>query len=113
MKVKQLVPRLYRKVEFSFRHHRLVPHEVGCYVLATFDDEILYVGLTENLHRRFSDHRGNNEKCGRTSQGAAFWFYYLACNKKELYRIERTWLNQYHDLHGEWPVLNKIYSPVT
>lgn len=112
MKVNQLVPRLNNRFEFSLRYRKLVPNEAGCYVLAAFDDEILYLGLTENLHRRFAEHRDNREKCGKTSQGTAFWFYYLTCPQKELNRIERTWLNQHDDLHKVWPVLNKVYSPV-
>jgi len=112
MKVNQFVPQLDNRVEFSFRYHKFIPSEAGCYVLAAFDNEVLYVGLTEDLHGRFFDHRSNKEKCSQTPQGAAFWFYYLACNEKELNRIERTWLNQHYDLHGRWPVLNKVPSPV-
>lgn len=112
MKVNQLLPRLDKQVEFSLKCHRFIPNEAGCYVLTAYNDEVLYVGLTEDLQRRFAQHRNDKEKCSKTPQGAAFWFYYLTCPMKELNRIERSWLNLHEDLYGVWPVLNKVYSPV-
>jgi predicted GIY-YIG superfamily endonuclease len=82
-------------------------------VLTAFDDEILYIGLTEDLHRRFFQHRDKQEKRAPTSKGVAFWFYYMVCHEQEIARIERSWLNQYQELHGELPPLNKIQSPVS
>jgi predicted GIY-YIG superfamily endonuclease len=112
MKAKQLVPKVDNRVQFSLKYRKFVPKETGCYVLTAFDDEVLYIGLTDNLYRRFAEHRDNREKRDPTSRGVAFWFYYLACAEKEIYRIERSWLNQHVELHGELPVLNKVNSPV-
>ena len=112
MRINQLVPQLDKQVEFSLRYRRFIPKEAGCYALAAYNDEVLYLGLTEDLHRRFAQHRNGKEKCSKTPQGTAFWFYYLTCPMKELNRIERSWLNQHEELHGVWPVLNKVFSPV-
>jgi hypothetical protein len=90
-----------------------VPADVGCYVLSTFENDVLYVGLTNNLQRRFSEHRDNAEKCEPTPLGMAFWFHFLTCADNETYRIERSWLNEYVELHGELPTLNKMNSPVS
>jgi excinuclease UvrABC nuclease subunit len=112
MKVNQLVPTVELRVKFNFSDHKFVPKESGCYVLATFDNEVLYIGLTDNLNRRFAEHRDNKEKRQQTSQGSAFWFYYLLYNEKEIDRLERTWINIHTEIHGVMPILNKVNSPV-
>ncbi len=112
MKVQQLIPKVNKRVQFSLKSRKFVPKETGCYILSTFQDEVLYVGLANNLHERFPQHRDNKEKRNPTSQGKAFWFYYLTCAEKEIHRIERTWQNQHRELHGELPILNRINSPL-
>jgi excinuclease UvrABC nuclease subunit len=112
MKVSELVPKVGNRVQFSLKHRKFVPKDAGCYVLPTFEGDVLYVGLTDNLHRRFGQHRDVKEKCNPTTQGMAFWFYYLPSQAKEINRIERSWLNQHESLHGTFPILNKISSPV-
>jgi excinuclease UvrABC nuclease subunit len=112
MNVIELDPVITDYCQFSFREHKFVPKESGCYVLANFNKEILYIGKSEDLYRRFAEHRDNKEKTAQTSQGTAFWFFYLPCDTKEVFRIERTWLNEYATSHGNLPPLNKIQSPV-
>jgi excinuclease UvrABC nuclease subunit len=112
MKIQQLIPAVEKRLEFSLRCRKFVPRSAGCYVLTSFDGEILYVGLTDDLNRRFFDHRETKEKRNPTPNGKAFWFYYLTCEEKEMFRIERTWLNQHLEIQGVLPVLNKINSPV-
>jgi predicted GIY-YIG superfamily endonuclease len=112
MKVEQLIPQPAKRVQFSLKWRKFVPKETGCYILATFDDDVLYVGLSDNLNRRFGQHRDNKEKRKPTGQGRAFWFYYLRCDEKEMCRVERTWLNEHIEVHGELPVLNRVSSPV-
>jgi predicted GIY-YIG superfamily endonuclease len=80
--------------------------------LTTFEGDVLYVGLSEELRRRFGDHRGNDEKCEVTALGKAFWFYYLEQPETEINRLERSWLNQYAAVHCGYPVLNRVASPV-
>jgi len=112
MNVSDLSPAVSNKAQFTYEFHKFVPPAAGCYVLATFDGHILYVGLTDNLHRRFAEHRETKAKCALTSQGAAVWFYYLLMSKAEIHRTERTWLNSHADAHGVLPILNKINSPI-
>lgn len=112
MKVEQLVPAVQHKVEFSLKARKFVPAAVGCYVLSTFQNDILYVGLTDDLNRRFSQHRETPEKSEPTPFGRAFWFHYLLCEEREINRIERTWMNEHLEIHGVWPVLNKANSPL-
>jgi hypothetical protein len=110
--VDQLIPPPTKRVEFSLRNRHFVPSEPGCYALATFSSDVVYIGLTNNLYRRLCQHRDAKEKREPTSLGIAFWFHFLTCDEGETYRIERTWLNEYVELHGEMPTLNKVYSPV-
>lgn len=112
MRVEQLIPKVSERVQFSLKHRKFVPKSSGCYVLTTFEGEVLYVGLTDNLHRRFFEHRENKEKCNPTKLGLAFWFYYLVSDEREINRIERGWLNLHISLHGSFPILNKVHSPV-
>ena len=112
MKVSNLIPIIENRYQFNLRFQKFIPNQPGCYVISTFDDEILYVGLTDNLRRRFGEHRGNREKINLTIQGKAFWFYFMTYVKKDLCKMERTWLNQYEVIHGNLPILNKISSPV-
>lgn len=112
MKVNQLIPEVNLRVQFSLRLRKIVPVKSGCYVLTTFNDEVLYIGLTDNLHRRFTQHRDSKAKREETPQGTAFWFYYLTMERSRIFRVERTWLNQHLELHGTLPILNKINSPI-
>ena len=112
MNVHSLLPITEHRLQFSFSFWKFVPKRPGCYALTTFEGNVLYVGLSDNLHRRFSEHRDSNEKRLPTRDGLAFWFYYLLCEPKELERVERTWLNEHVTEHGILPVLNKVNSPV-
>lgn len=112
MKIQQFIPAVEKRFEFTLKFRKFVPRSIGCYVLTTFDGEVLYVGLTDDLNRRFFEHRETKEKRVPTLNGKAFWFYYQTCEEKETFRIERSWLNQYLGFHGILPVLNKINSPV-
>jgi hypothetical protein len=112
MKISELVPEPKEKTHFTLRYRKFVPRASGCYLLTTFESDILYVGITDNLHRRFGEHREVNEKREPTAFGFAFWFYYLSIQEKDIYRIERSWLNQHQTIEGKLPVLNKVASPV-
>lgn len=112
MNVDSLTPKTTARLQFNLRDWKFVPKLAGCYTLTTFEGEILYLGLSENLHRRFSEHRDSDAKRLPTQQGLAFWFCYLLCESKNLYRIERTWLNEHMTEHGVLPLLNKINSPI-
>lgn len=113
MKVEELFPLPKDKVLFKLSSFKSVPKETGCYVLTTFDNDILYIGLSENLNDRFKQHLDNPEKTNPTKEGKAIWFYFTTYDPKNLPKLERTWINQFVALHGRLPILNKVNSPVS
>lgn len=112
MKVEELVPLPKERVTFKLASFKFVPKVGGCYVITTFDCDILYIGLSENLYERFQQHLNNPDKISPTKNGKAIWFYFLNFNSKNLYQLERTWINQYVAMHGQLPILNKVNSPL-
>lgn len=112
MKASQLVPSPTQKVLFSLASIKSLPKLAGCYVLTTFDGDVLYVGLTVNLYQRFKQHRDTPEKCDPTPLGRAYWFHFVEADEIKINAIERAWQNQYSSVHGVLPILNKIDSPV-
>lgn len=112
MKIDCLYPKLETKVQFKHSSLKLVPQCSGCYVLTSFINDILYIGLSVNLNHRMKQHLENSEKTTPTEDGKSFWFYFIKCDKIKLENIERTWLNHYFSIHGRMPILNKLHSPV-
>jgi len=113
MKIDKLNPKPNIKVHFKLSSFKLVPKEKGCYALTTYDDDILYLGLSENLNSRFQQHLDNPEKTNPTKEGKAVWFYFATYDPKNLPKLERTWLNQFLSIHGRLPILNKLSSPIS
>ena len=113
MKLEELTPKPIDKVQFKFAFFKSVPQINGCYVITTFDNSILYIGLATDLNSRFKEHLNNKEKTAPTKEGKAIWFYFSAYDSRNLPKLERTWLNQYKDQHGQLPILNKVNSPVS
>jgi excinuclease UvrABC nuclease subunit len=113
MKIEQLNPLPVVKVQFKLSSFKQVPKETGCYLLTTFENEILYIGLSVNLFERFQQHLNNPEKTNSTKNGKAIWFYFSLYDSKNLPQLERTWINQFTAIHGQLPLLNKINSPVS
>jgi hypothetical protein len=112
LKIDQLNPRPKHKLQFRLSSYKCVPKTSGCYVLTTVDENILYIGLTDNFFQRFQQHLNNPEKTNPTKDGRAVWFYFNEYDINNLPRLERTWLNQYEYIHGELPILNKVSSPI-
>ena len=113
MKIEKLIPLPKDKVRFKLSSFKSVPKEAGCYVLATFENDILYIGLSNNLFTRFQQHLDNPEKINPTKEGKAIWFYFTIYDSKNLPKLERTWINQFDAIHGRHSILNKINSPVS
>lgn len=111
MKVDQLIPLAERGVPFRLSHLRNVPEVKGCYVLSAQSKEVLYAGLTVNLHRRFQEHIESPDKNQLTDAGRAVWFHWHEAADLEL--VERSWLNLALATDGRLPRLNKIYSPTS
>lgn len=108
MKVAELTPLPKDRVHFKLAFFKSVPKGTGCYVLTTFDNDILYIGLSNNLYDRFKQHLDSPEKTNPTTEGKAIWFYYITFDQNNLPKLERTWLNQFTSIHGRLPILNKI-----
>jgi excinuclease UvrABC nuclease subunit len=90
----------------------MVPDKSGCYVLSTFDNQILYIGQAVNLCKRFLQHLDNPEKTQPTSNGTAWLFWFFEYNAEKLSFLENSWLQEYQQLTGELPVLNKVQAPI-
>jgi hypothetical protein len=113
MKVTELVPTPMDRIRFSYVDYKKVPEGSGCYALTTFDGFILYVGLASRFVDRFNTHLQTPEKVNPTEDGKAIWFYFLPSPTHQTAMLERTWLNQFANMHGRKPILNKIDSPVS
>jgi excinuclease UvrABC nuclease subunit len=113
MKIEQLIPQPKDKVYFKLSAFKSVPKQSGCYVLTTFDNDILYIGLSDNLFDRFQQHLDNPEKTNPTKKGKAIWFYFTIYDPENLPKLERTWINQFVAIHGRLPILNKVNSPIS
>jgi len=110
--VSELTPPPDQRTLFKLSSFKKVPKTPGCYILTTFDEAILYIGLSVNLNKRFQEHLANPDKIDVTENGKAFWFHCSGYDKGNLNKLERTWLNQYQTVHGRRPILNKMDSPV-
>jgi len=113
MKVEQLIPVPDQQTRFAWSHHVTVPEQPGCYVLATFNGDVLYVGqATGSIRNRMGSHLDTPEKRKGTQLGVPFWFYYLVLPKLQVGAVERGWMNQAVLEDGEMPALNRVYSPL-
>ena len=113
MKVENLHPLPTTKIAFSLSSYKIVPKTAGCYILSTYDNHILFVGLASNLNKRFIQHLDNPKKTKPTNEGKVIWFHYINFDNQNLPKLERTWLNQYINIHGQLPILNKTSSPIS
>lgn len=102
-------PRL--RENFRLDRQKFIPEKAGCYVLVSFQGVVLYVGLTNNFRRRFSEHLNDPKKCSPTKYGRAIYFCWVECS--ELEKVERTWQNKCLIEDGELPVLNGASSPIS
>ncbi|MDP3882544.1 MAG: GIY-YIG nuclease family protein [Candidatus Staskawiczbacteria bacterium] len=112
MKIGELTPPPSDKCSFRLFSFKSVPKEAGCYILATFNNDILYIGLSKNLFDRFQQHLRDSKKINLTNDGKAIWFYFMLYDASNLPKLERTWLNQFSAHHGRHPILNKVDSPI-
>lgn len=112
MLVANLSPIANNRIKFSHHDSWQAPENPGCYVLANFGGEILYIGKAANIHERINQHLSEGTKKAKTPFGVAFWFYYRLCNKNDLNALETGWCND-HKMNekGELPFFNKINPP--
>lgn len=112
MKIQDLGDKNLVRVEFSKMKIPLVPKESGIYVLTSYFDAILYIGLSKNLQRRMIEHLNNGEKLQHTPFGKAYWFFSKTCIERDLRPSERGWILQFQLQEGKLPYFNRIEAPV-
>lgn len=111
MKLALLIPIPYASEAFRRSREKFVPTKPGCYVLTTFEQDVLYIGLTVNLRRRVNEHLDSSAKTELTAQGRAVLVHWI--ETVDINKVERTWLNIYLLNEGRLPILNSIYSPTS
>lgn len=111
MKVSRLSPPVTASDAFRKSRERFLPGTAGCYVLTTFDGEVLYIGLASNLRRRIMQHLDSPQKTDTTPKGRAVMVHWLPTGDIE--KVERTWLETHIRHEAVLPVLNRIHSPVS
>jgi excinuclease UvrABC nuclease subunit len=111
MNISAISPNAQHYETFSRNRCKFVPQCSGCYVLTTFTNVVLYVGLAKNLRARMSDHLNDPEKNRETPLGRAVLFHWLETNDTLV--VERTWMNIHVQHEGKLPILNTVYSPVS
>lgn len=110
MIVAQLRPAPLKCAPFRRDARHLVPQSPGNYVLATFEQRVLYVGLASSLRSRLEQHLDDPKKVGASALGRAFFFHWLESSEIEL--VERTWMNMHFVEHACLPPMNRAFSPV-
>lgn len=111
MKVGELFPVTVGSEPFRKDRGRFFPDKPGCYVLTTFQGDVLYIGLASKLRRRVLQHLDNAQKTSLTPKGRAVLVHWIEVDDFQV--VERTWLNIHLQSEGVLPVLNRIYSPVS
>jgi hypothetical protein len=111
MNINQLIPPPVNSETFKRDREKYIPKSAGCYALTTFTNEVLYIGLTNNLRRKMNEHLDNPNKTKVTELGRAVLFYWL--ESEDTNKVERTWLNTHIQNEGVMPILNSIYSPTS
>ncbi len=111
MKIADLGEAALLRVPFSKMRLAGVPRSSGIYVLASYFDSILYVGVSCNLQRRMLSHLNNETKLAHTPLGKAYWFFFKICSAEEFRPYERGWLLQHQLQEGKLPHFNKIEAP--
>ena len=114
MNIKNLRPEPADRIRFSYVIGPFVPSAPGCYALATFAHEVLYVGLASvSIRSRFFHHLDDPHKTASRSIGMPFWCFYLRLDTLRVNQVERAWLHEAILLDGCWPPLNRVDSPLT
>jgi len=113
IRVDRLTPLPQGKELFAWSHHARVPAQPGCYAIANFSGDVLYVGQAKvSIRDRMRVHLDDNLKRACGPMGAAYWFYYRLCEPRQAGYIEGGWINQAKLETGDRPPLNKIDSPL-
>ena len=102
MKVGELNPAPAERIRFNgWRQHTVSPLSPGCYVIASVDGDILYIGQSTRIGDRMKSHLIDPRKRQCTPNGVAYWLYHCVCKSEgELNALERGWVLQYKVCEG-------------
>lgn len=107
MKVTSLDPRFNARARFALWDRNEVAVSSGCYALTNVVNDVLYIGETTNLRRRFEQHRSIGRMNGNPTIGQTHWFYFFACPESELDQAEDSLLTRHKFHTGSLPPLNR------
>ena len=105
--MQSLDSRFTRRARFARWAELDVVGAAGCYALANVYDEVLYVGQSVDLRRRFIQHLDDRGKTGPTENGLAHWFYCFEVPASELKRTEDALLSRHKFHTTQLPPLNR------
>lgn len=112
MLTSELNPAYGEQIRFSYPAISTLPESPGCYAIATYGKEILYIGKSEKIYSRAKQHWDEGEKRKPTPKGSAFWLAYKLCGRHEISALERGWILQYTlNSKGKLPYFNKSFPP--
>lgn len=107
MKVAALFSRTSGRVPFHRSELVRAPLQPGCYALAGVEDDVVYVGQTENLQRRMKEHLDDRRMNAQTPFGLPVWFYYMLLPDEHLVQWETQLLVRFKAIEGRLPSLNR------
>lgn len=114
MIVSSLRPSVTERAQFLWSEHKAVPSEPGCYVIASYDLTVLYIGLaTRSVRSRMGDHLDSAAKRKGAKGLLPYWLYFRLVAPTEVHALERGWLNQSILEDGALPPLNRAHSPIS
>ena len=95
-------------VPFQLKDAYRVPQSAGCYLITNAYHQILYIGQTEDLRRRMTEHLSDIRMTTPTTIGRATWYYYQKITDSRLKDAEDRLLMTYKINVGRRPPLNRI-----
>ena len=99
------------KTNFSYQKYSLIPKESGVYAITNYKGDILYIGISINLKKRFSDHIDSNKFHDITPIGKSYWFYYILKDPQNHRKFERGLIHHIELFDGALPWFNKYRPP--
>lgn len=95
------------QLAFHLARTAQVPLASGCYFLASLNEDVLYIGQTTCLNRRFREHVTDIRMTAVTPAGRAAWFAFVFVAECDLLSVESQLIFQYQAQEGTLPPLNR------
>lgn len=108
MKIGALKPAISNRAPFRLSESLRVPQKSGCYILASINDDVIYIGQSVNLSQRMQQHLDNPRMTAQTALGVASWFYFGLWPEREIADVERQLLLNFKATEGSLPPLNRM-----